>query len=570
MRKGWHNLPTRTRKAYVRRERPVEYRKQLVKSRKDTELSEYEQKLLEAARRGATDFKYFCEALLGLRVHSGQLTIVELMEAKDYGVLAAANGWGKTLFYALLMLWATFYKKWAPQWWGQYKAVVLGPELAQALITHNEIEQIRLSRHPGQFWRASTGGDDKHHLCLIGDRLVPYTTSNKHVAYEWRHNGAQLFFESAKEKASSIEGWAINLLIFDEARLELHLKHIVDEVVLARGVRAPNMKVLLGSTPLSSSYDFREYYMRGLRGDENWWSKPGTIEENIFLEPAQVAKIRKAINDPRVERQVMSGEFVEDPESYFVVERVLECMNEDQPPPTDIESYGGKAQRDHQYVAGLDIAVAEGGDWSALTVWDITTVPGLPPCRVVLEKRFPKGTSLSQVVQYCDIIIQEFNCQIGYDATSGLGVEFGHQVSQQSGWYVPIKFGGYSVDGKSVAKTDALANFKYLINNKLWSCPNVEGLKAELVSYKLDDHDLVKDRLMAQVYAAWVAKDYINASLEGGFFDDVGGVYSGEAGPFEQFASDPNMSATRKRYMQMVEQSKQQAAAERTAQELSG
>jgi len=554
----------RTRQAYVRNERPINYRKHLVRERN---LSELDRAVLEASKRSQTDFKFFCEALLGVRVHSGQLTIVDLMNVKDYGVLAAANGWGKTFFYAALMLWATYTKQWAPIWWQQYKAVVLGPELAQALITHNEIEKLRNHRHDAQFWREESGGDGKKHKMLIANLLQPFNTANHHVAFQWKHNGSQLFFESAKEKASSIEGWAINLLIFDEARLELHLKEIVDEVILARGVRAPDMRILLGSTPKSSSYEFREYYMRGERGDELWWSKAGKIEENIFNSKAQVDKIRRAINDPRVERQVLAGEFVEDPESYFVTERVLSCMNEQEPAPTDFDKWEGKALGGHQYVGGIDVAVAEGGDYSVVTIWDITTVEGFPPCRVVYEKVFPKGTSVTNVVQYCDILIQEFSCTFGYDATGPLGVEFGHQVSHNAGWYFPVKFGGYSEAGKSVPKLDALANFKYLINNRLWSSPNLDGLKAEILSYKVDDKELKKDRLMAQVYAAWVAKDYLGQQMEGFSFADMAEVY-GEAGPFQGYTPAPNMSRARQELLMAVAATKQQDEARRIAEEL--
>src|SRR5258708_2417436 len=327
----------RTKKTKERHYRPLDYQKNLVAQRN---LSELDRALLEASRRSEYDFKFFCEALLGMRVHQGQQEVVRLMNAKDYGTLAAANGWGKTLFYAMLIMWASYTKQWAPKWWKQYKAVVLGPELAQALITHNEIEQIRTNRHAGQFWRLETGGDGKQHNCLIGDLLVPRLTPNKHIAFQWKHNGSQIFFESAKEKASSIEGWALNLIVFDEVRLELHLKFIVDEVILARGVRAPNMKILLGSTPTMDSFAFFEYYSKGFREETAWWSRSGSVEENVFLDPVQLAKIRANL-DPRVREQVLAGKFVESPDAYFVRERIIDCMD-DAATPEDIDSFRGK------------------------------------------------------------------------------------------------------------------------------------------------------------------------------------------------------------------------------------
>lgn len=518
--------------------------------------------IYEVAKLGVNDFKFFCENLLGMRVHPGQLDVVKMMNEKDYGALAAANGWGKTLFYALLMLWATFYKKWAPIWWQDYKAVVMGPELAQALITHNEIEQIRLSRHAGQMWREDTGGDGKQHYCLISDFLIPFTTNNKHVAYTWSHNNSKLYFESAKEKASSIEGWAVNLIIFDEVRLELHLRHIVEEVFLARATRAPNMKILLGSTPLQDSFDFMEYCDRGIRGDEAWWFRSGAIAENIFIDKEYLEKLKGRL-DERVREQILAGKFVEAPDSYFVRDRILACFD-DENPTLDIERWEGKALPDHLYVGGVDTAVSETGDWSVVTVWDITNTP----FRVVFEKVFPRGTSTSNVIAYCDILIEHFGCQMGYDGTGPLGVEFGHQVSLDSGWYIPVKFGGNSVNGVSVAKSDCLANFKYMINNDLWKCANIPGLKAQMISYKFPkDERLTKDRLMAQVYAAWVAKDYITADYGGLKFNPIEHTYQGEKGPFSQKPT-PKVSGIRAEWLRIVEVSKQREEAERIAREL--
>jgi hypothetical protein len=553
-------MPTRTRKAKVRRDYPVEYRKQLVQSRTVPTL---DGAIEEAARRGVNDFKFFCEALLGVRVHQGQEEVVRLMNEKDYGALAAANGWGKTFFYALLVLWASFYKKWAPIWWQEYKTVSMGPELAQALITHNEIEGIRQNRHAAQIWREEAGGDGERHYCLIADLLKPFTTPNKHVAFMWIHNNSKMYFESAKEKASAIEGWAVNLIIFDEVRLELHLRHIVEEVFLARATRAPGMRILLGSTPLMDSVDFMEYCDRGKRGDEAWWFRAGSIAENTFLDPDYIAKLRKRL-DPRVVEQILAGKFVNPPDSYFVMERVLQCFA-DENPNTDVERWAGKASPGRLYVGGVDTAVSEGGDYSVVTIWDITDLP----FKVVFQKVFTKGTSTSNVIAYVDVLINEFGCQVGYDAQGPLGVEFGHQVSLDSGWYVPVKFGGHSVNGIATAKADALANFRYMVNNGKWKCPNIPTLKAQMISYVFPkDERKEKDQLMAQVYAAWVAKDYMGENLEGVKFTPMEQAYVGESGPFAGGKIDKPMSASRREWMRMVDYTKQREEAERVAREM--
>ena len=542
------------RHAKVRKDLPVIYRKNVVAQRAIDDLSDSQKQFLLAVQKATQPtpegFEFFCRAFCGMRAHPGQVDIIQKMGEKDYGVLAAANGWGKTCFYALLVLWTSFGNIWAPPFTQQYKVGVMGPEMKQALLTHSEIEAIRNDRHPGQVW------DGKKHSFLLKDRLIPTLTRDHHLAFTWRHNNALINFESADKKAQAIEGRAFNLIIYDEARLELWLKFIVEEVMLARGVRTENMKILLGSTPLADNAEFLEYFNKGMRGEQDWWARTGAIIENVFLSEKQVAKIRRNL-DERVRDQVLGGQFVAPPQAYFVKERVDEAFV-DAPEIPGIDSFKDKLRSGRTYVGGLDLAVAEGGDFSVITVWDVTEVPH----RLILEKVFPQGTSASHVVNYCDVLIQEFTCQIGFDASGPLGVEFEHQVSHEIGWYVPIKF-SMRMGGASAEKPTILANFRHFINNKLWTSPNIPGLRTEIVAYNLEkDHRLRKDRLMAQVYAAWVAKDYLAPDQYEGLMLDVNSTnYDGEfANPYSKFTEDDGKSELTRKHLRLVQEMKQREA----------
>lgn len=487
---------------------------------------------LEHCKRAANDFKYFCEFMCGIRIHDGQLQVVNLISEKDYGVLAAGNGWGKTLLIALLVLWASFGKKWAPPGWGQYTALVLGPVMEKALIAHSHIELLRKNKHEAQMWCEHP---DCHAVCpdrvahkfRLSPWLIPFKLPNTHLAFRWKHNDSLMHFESAENKAEGVEGWRVNVVFYDEARLELYLDYVVNQVLLARGTRSPNMKVVLSSTPLASSQDLLRFFNMGFLGNPDWWAKKGNIIENIFIDKKQVEKIRRNL-DPRVRDQVLAGEWVEPPDAYFIREKVDECFDTGVLPDL-ITDYRNKFLDQHSYVAGVDTAVSEYGAESVVTLWDITTVP----FTVILEKAFPKGTPTTKVVEYCDILVREFGCTVGFDGQGPLGIEFEHQVSFAPGAYIPVKFAGGKTGegGTSKQKADAMANFRHMINNNLWWCPNLPELKKQIIQWQIKDHKIIKDRLMAQVYAAWVAKDYLNLSLEGISIPEKEALYQGHSSP---------------------------------------
>jgi hypothetical protein len=486
-------------------------------------LNAKEQAWIAHCKRAAKDFVYFCNFMCGVRAHAGQITVADMLTEKDFCVLAAANGWGKTLLYALLVLWASFAKKWAPKGWGQYKVAVLAPWMQQALITHSDVEQLRRGEHEVQVWcdhaapceQGFNCPERKAHRFRLGPWLIPFRTEATHEAYRWSHNGALIHFESGENKAANIEGWRLNFIVYDEARLEIHLQHIVDQVFLARAVRTPNQKILLGSTPLSTSKDLLMYFRRGERGHKDWNSYLGAIKDNVFLIPSQVQKVRDSL-DERIADQVLGGQWVAPPDSYFINERVEAvydkvAMSAD---PYVMEKLDGKYQIGHLYVGGVDIATSEGGDESCFTLWDLNAGfdpnEPRPAARCVVEKVFQKGRPISVIMDFCEIAIKMFNCIIGFDATSAIGIEFGFQAAHLSVWFVPVAFTGGNQAQLSPIKAQALANYRKFVNERWITYPYLPETLKQTTGYQYPkDQGLDKDRLMAQVYAAWVAKEYI-------------------------------------------------------------
>lgn len=552
--------------------RPTEPVQRYIKSLNQTQDPRV-QAWLDHCKKAAVSFTYFTEFMCGVRVHPGQVRVSDQMDVTDYNVVAAANGWGKTVFYGLKVMHSTWAKLWAPRGWGIYKAAVLAPWMQQALLTHEVIEDIRLNRsefqewcdHPAPCLKGFACPDRKRHPFRLSPWLIPFKTEATHLAYRWKHNSALIHFESGENKAANIEGWRLNVIIYDEARLELHLKHIVDQVFLARATRTPNQKILLGSTPLSDSYDFLEYYRKGEAGKKNWSSHMGSIRENIFLLPEQIEKVRDSL-DERIRDQVLEGRWVAPPDSYFISDRVNECFDPGPEPAHGIDSYVGKARRTGQYVGGLDIAAAEGGDESVLSLWDVS----VNPYRVVLEKVWLKGTALGTVISYCDVIIDEFSCAIAFDASSGLGVEFEHQVSHNPASYIPITFTGGNQKAQAQMKVQALTNMRHFINNKMVSWPYLPDTRKQFHGYQYPkDQNLRKDRLMSNVYAAWLAKDYANFSNVGVHINTNGPSYRGQGVSYGGRGDRPewaNKSPLQRQMLRLSEQREEERAIEALAE----
>jgi hypothetical protein len=214
----------------------------------------------------------------------------------------------------------------------------------------------------------------------------------------------------------------------------------------------------------------------------------------------------------------MKGEFVSPESAYFISDKVAAAFASD-PLPAILNTFKGQAVKSHRYVGGIDPAVAEGGDASAVTVWDITQ----PPFRVVFEDVLPRGKSLGELINLTNQLIDEYNCVFAFDATGPLGVEMQHQANAvKPTYYSGVSFGAgnrgsdiTSSKRTSVMKQDILGNFRHIVNNGLWIAPNLPDLRKEMMGYKLDDKHLKTDRLMAQALAAWLAKDYLAPAQQG-------------------------------------------------------
>jgi hypothetical protein len=462
----------------------------------------------------------------------------------------------------------TFYRLWAPPWWHIYKWLVLGPEMKHALLVHAEVENLRYSRHRAQYWNClgkcgqhNDGLDvgKRWHRMMIAGMLTPFKHQSMYEAFRWNHNLSELHYRSGEEKAKQIEGMDPNGIAYDEARRELYLDFVHNQVILPRGNRVPGFRVIYSSTPLMDNYTFMQLVQQGIEGAPDWHHKQGSIEENTFLDPEAVDLIRRNL-DPRVVGQVMRGEFVQPPDAFFVAEAVLSSFAGG-PPSVDISSYEGKAQEGHRYVAGADQAVSEGGDESVVTVWDITKLHEGVPAECVYHFALERGTDTGGLLDLLDLVSDEFKCQIACDGNGPLGVELAHQAHRRAAsWCVLLKYGGLHTSTtqkkigvqSSIGKIEALTLFRFFVNSRLWTAPNVPKLKSQILGYKLKDANMQTDHLMANVNAAQLAQHYLPATAQQALAFPDGKWYQGHAGTFGARKGEENLSELQRKWMQMV------------------
>src|SRR5439155_1689180 len=125
------------------------------------------------------------------------------------------------------------------------------------------------------------------------------------------------------------------------------------------------------------------------------------------------------------------------------------------------------------------------------TLWDISNKTSgedpAPPCKMIVEHVWDKGTPLDPVIEFCGAAIAMYGCIIGFDASSAIGVEFEHRVSQYTTFFVPVTFTGGNQIATGQIKSQALANYRWYLNNHAVHYQYLPKTMGQITSYQLKD-----------------------------------------------------------------------------------
>ena len=420
-------------------------------------------------------------------------------------VVVAANQIGKTLFQAVLFLWASLYKigvdpreqaKWAA---APYLWIHLGPVQQQAYHAHKDAKLLVKGEHPAQ------GGRSKLPKGLVNETKI----ENYYDGFSL-FNGALIMFRTAEHKAEAVLGYRAAAISVDEAAFVDYLTEVKNTVLMMRLI-ASGGPLFLFSTPngMNDFYDQADAVRaEGREQEEMVWHADNrylvwatiTDNEGFGLTAEEIARMERDLN-PATKEQQLRGAFLEPQEAFFVPqEPILKCFRQDmlsfQPPVPG-----------HKYAIAWDLSVAS--DPTVAYVIDVTKWPW----EAVAEQYYQKPLSATGLIGEMHRLHSQFHghndrnvlsvpssAVTGFDATS-MGGAVMRQLLTDLHPKQPI-----NMAGSPKKKLEALTNLKNrLTKGELLIPYDWSGLRQEVLNYRLKDDKIRQDRVMALMMADMVA-----------------------------------------------------------------
>ena len=513
--------------------------------------------LKKANSKGKTNPFVFIERLLGMKLHEGQkkylavacLGVKDIVDLINEGelpevtkiletidektlqvirpdgqyrfirlfVLSSANRWGKSAEIACLQLWYLYYKigvraKNIEDWFQiEYRTANIAPFSSLTEPVFKAMKQIMTSTYPIR----DQNGEITTNKCQIEWFYLPDKTLNTPPFKLFFANNSYIEHLSLMgNKGDSLQGKPYGLITYDEAARSDHLQIEIDDAITGRLLDWTAPLHLL-STPAQDSASllyYNDLYEQGLAGINSSYTQTGSIYENTFFTPEQIAEQEKRLENNPLKGQVLHGEFIFGTTTLFPAQDILAAED-------DSLNSGVRYQTGHKYIIGVDTAI--GSDEMVYTVLDITS----KPFRVVWEEA-AKGSSrspqlhLNVLCNLVDSYRQENNVQLIVETFNGESARFVEDlppyiraITHTLGTWQPSK---HQNDNKNprpsrtakIQKADILIELKKVLADKELKLPKQNySLIKQLSIYKEDDKKLPTDRVIALALAVWLATD---------------------------------------------------------------
>ncbi len=412
------------------------------------------------------DWRPFCELVLNMRPHAGQLEFLTNSVYKE-NALHPGNGFGKTVIlsvkhlYYILKHFVNGHK---------YKTINLAITSEQSELVQDEI--VDLVREAP----------------LLKNWLVPKNNVTKSPSPKIRYaNEAITEFKTTKKKGEAVEGKEYGYISVDEIALERHLEFIRDKILLPRLRAWPDSQMDFSATPKGYTAFYRVVKDIMRKGG---YVRGGTSYENPYIDHNLLDYQRSTWSEAKV-NQIIMGLFIDTAEMMFA-SRIEKFFNDN----LEFE----EVEIGHKYIEGWDLARGRKGSISDQTV-GFRADKYYKPFRVTKRWAFQKpwtekerenimakggkdeGDSIEREIRMAQY---ESKADVAIDSTGIGDTLFGILMDIVS----PVNFAGGHKD-------KILDHLQTVLDAGLIQSPFIPALADEMTIYQRDDKNLDTDNLMA-------------------------------------------------------------------------
>lgn len=241
---------------------------------------------LSLARRAGTEPEFFARVLLGHELWAHQVDVAR--SVARYRVICAGRQVGKSRLLAVLALWEAF----------------RGADRMVLIVSAGESAAKRLLDECAALAASSP---------LLRGSVLEETTAVLTLA-----NGSQI--RAVPASAAQIRGWAVDVLIVDEAGfIDPRIWQSAEPAIIAR----PGSRVILSSTPWGGpQHFFRQLWRRGMTAPDEQvasWHWPSSISPQV--DAVLLEEIRKRESPIYFAREFLA-EWTEGAGAYFTTDEV--------------------------------------------------------------------------------------------------------------------------------------------------------------------------------------------------------------------------------------------------------
>lgn len=476
--------------------------------------------LAEILSKSRSDPVIFINHLLGMPLHDGQVKYLRETAARKTkkNILVPANRWGKSSMIACLQIWFLYHKFGLPpgnmKAWHKaiYRTANIAPHSALVEPVFKAIDQIMTSSFPIRLPDGTLVSND----CKIEWFYLPDSTLNSPPMKQFFANNSYIEHRTLGQTGSdSLEGKPYGIITYDEGGRSNRLQQEVDGTLLAR-LFDWGGPLHIVSTPDQHSPSIlyhHDLFQDGLLNRNNTYSQEGSLDDNYFFPPEQIATQYELYEHNPMREQVLHGKFLFGGDNIFDVQSILEAQTEDL-------DKGIPYQEGHTYSIGVDTSI--GSDEIVFTVLDTTNdVKKLVMMMARQGNSQPYQFHLDDFAKLYDSYKSEgeSNIQVLVETWNGESARFYEDlpdhikaVTSCYGSWQP-KFPTQSENrprprSASIKKADIILSLRKLLDTRKLLIPkNNTDLTQQLSIYKEKDDRIPQDRVISLALAAWSASE---------------------------------------------------------------